>query len=75
MKVHLFIQMYVLSSKIERYHLDFDSNWAISSNILPNILPKKIDIAFEQKIAQKKNAAINALKYIIGTLKYTTNIL
>jgi hypothetical protein len=25
----------------------------ISSNILPNILPKKIYIAFEQKIAQK----------------------
>jgi hypothetical protein len=32
MKVHLFIQMCVLSSKIERYHLEFDSNWAISSN-------------------------------------------
>jgi hypothetical protein len=32
---------------IERFHP------MISSNILPNILPKKIYIAFEQKIAQK----------------------
>jgi hypothetical protein len=35
---------------IERFHP------MISSNILPNILPEKIYIAFERKIAQKKNA-------------------
>jgi hypothetical protein len=29
----------------------------ISSNILPNILPEKIYIAFERKIPQKKNAS------------------
>jgi hypothetical protein len=40
----------------------------ISSNILPNILPKKIYIAFERKIAQKKNAAHHLIKI------YTTTI-
>jgi hypothetical protein len=38
---------------IERFHP------MISSNILPNILPKKIYIAFEQKINQKKNIGWN----------------
>jgi hypothetical protein len=61
MKVHLFIQVCVLSSKhsditlnliaIERFHP------MKSENILPNILSKKIYIAFERKIAQKKNIA------------------
>jgi hypothetical protein len=31
----------------------------ISSNILPNILPILFFIAFERKIAQKKNAALD----------------
>jgi hypothetical protein len=63
MKVHLFIQVCILSSKIERYHLEFDSNWAISSNDFIQYIAKyslkKIYIAFEQKIAQKKNAGRN----------------
>jgi hypothetical protein len=58
MKVHLFIQICVLSSKIEWYHLEFDSNWAISFNILPNFLSNLFFIAFEQKIAQKRNASV-----------------
>jgi hypothetical protein len=31
----------------------------ISSNILPNILPKKIYIAFERKIAKKKTLLVS----------------
>jgi hypothetical protein len=38
--MHLFIQMCVLSSKIERYHLEFDSNWAISSNYFIQYIAK-----------------------------------
>jgi hypothetical protein len=63
MKVHLFIQVCILSSKTERYHLEFDSNWAISSNekweYITKYSQKKIYIAFEQKIAQNKNAGQN----------------
>jgi hypothetical protein len=43
------------------YHLEFDSNWAISSNdfiqYIAKFSLKFLFIAFERKIAQKKNAA------------------
>jgi hypothetical protein len=37
----------------------------ISSNILPNILPKKIYITFERKIAQKKTLVISWDKWLL----------
>jgi hypothetical protein len=58
MKVHLFIQMRVLSSKIERYYLEFDSNWAISSNILPKVLSKYMFFRFWVKNRSKQKMLV-----------------
>jgi hypothetical protein len=47
---------------IERFHP------IISSNILPNFLSINFFIAFEQKIAQKRNAACDSVSTLILTI-------
>jgi hypothetical protein len=54
--------MCVLSYKTEQYHLEFDSNWAISSNdfiqYIAKYSPKKNLYRFRAKNRSKKNAAL-----------------